>query len=48
MTIKDFSGVWTAIVTPMKENGDVDYGSLQALVERQVEGGVRGVVAVGT
>ena len=32
----------------MKENGDVDYDSLQALVESQVKGGVRGVVAVGT
>lgn len=48
MTIKEFSGVWTALATPMDENGKVDYGSLQALVERQVEGGVSGVVAVGT
>ena len=48
MTIKEFSGVWTAIVTPMNENGTVDYGSLESLVEKQVEGGVRGIVAVGT
>lgn len=48
MTIKEFSGVWTALATPMDENGKVDYGSLQALVESQVEGGVSGVVAVGT
>lgn len=48
MTIKEFSGVWTAIVTPMSENGKVDYDSLQSLVERQVEGGVAGIVAVGT
>ena len=48
MTIKEFSGVWTALATPMDENGKVDYDSLQALVERQVEGGVRGIVAVGT
>ncbi|MBR6388537.1 MAG: 4-hydroxy-tetrahydrodipicolinate synthase [Opitutales bacterium] len=48
MTIKEFSGVWTALATPMDENGKVDYGSLQELVESQVEGGVSGVVAVGT
>lgn len=48
MTIKEFSGVWTAIVTPMNENGKVDYGSLESLVEKQVEGGVSGIVAVGT
>ena len=43
MTIKEFSGVWTAIVTPMNENGKVDYGSLESLVEKQVEGGVSGI-----
>lgn len=48
MTIKEFSGVWTAIVTPMNEDGSVDYASLERLVETQVEGGVDGVVAVGT
>ena len=48
MTIKEFSGVWTAIVTPMNENGKVDYGSLESLVEKQIEGGVSGIVAVGT
>ncbi len=45
--MKDFSGVWTALVTPMTESG-VDYESLQALVERQVSAGVAGVVSVGT
>ncbi len=48
MTIKEFSGVWTAIVTPMNENGSVDYDSLASLVEKQVAGGVAGIVAVGT
>lgn len=48
MTIKEFSGVWTALVTPMKEDGQVDYASLERLVEQQVEGGVDGIVAVGT
>lgn len=48
MNIKEFSGVWTAIVTPMNEDGSVDYASLERLVEAQVSGGVDGIVAVGT
>lgn len=48
MKIKEFSGVWTAIVTPMNNDGSVDYASLERLVETQVEGGVDGIVAVGT
>lgn len=42
-----FSGVYTAIPTPFK-GGKVDCAALERLVERQVEGGVAGVVAVGT
>ena len=48
MQTKEFSGVWTAIITPMYDNGEVDYASLEGLVEKQVKGGVDGVVAVGT
>lgn len=48
MIYKEFSSVWTAIVTPMTNDGDVDYASLEALIERQVAGGVDGIVAVGT
>ena len=48
MSIKNISGVWTALVTPMKEDGSVDYASLESLVEQQVAGGVDGIVAVGT
>lgn len=42
-----FSGVFTAIPTPFKD-GKVDCVALGRQVERQVEGGVAGVVAVGT
>ncbi len=48
MTNIQFSGVWTAIVTPMTNTGAVDYASLEALVEHQIKGGVDGIVAVGT
>ena len=43
-----FTGVGTALVTPFKPNGEVDYQSLQALVELQIQGGVQALVACGT
>lgn len=42
-----FSGVFTALVTPFK-NGSVDLSAFDALVERQLEAGVSGLVPVGT
>jgi len=46
--VRAFSGCYTALITPMKKNGEVDYEELQRLVEFQVEEGVRGILAVGT
>jgi len=43
-----FSGAYTALVTPMRRGGEVDYGALERLVEFQVEGEIRGILAVGT
>jgi 4-hydroxy-tetrahydrodipicolinate synthase len=43
-----FRGVYTALVTPMRDNGDVDWDSLSQLVEQQVQAGVAGLVPVGT
>lgn len=37
-----------ALITPMKENGDVDYNKLAELIEWQIEQGSHGLVAVGT
>jgi 4-hydroxy-tetrahydrodipicolinate synthase len=42
-----FTGTYTAIVTPFKD-GQIDETALQRLIERQVRGGVDGVVPVGT
>ena len=42
------TGAITAIVTPMKVNGDIDYSSLESLVEMQIDNGISGIVAVGT
>jgi len=45
----NFSGTFTALVTPFTEDGDaVDLAALDALVEAQIEGGVSGLVPCGT
>ncbi len=41
-------GAFTAIVTPFDPSGKVDEAALDALVDRQVQGGIAGVVPVGT
>jgi 4-hydroxy-tetrahydrodipicolinate synthase len=43
-----FAGVYTAIVTPFAADGSVDWKALRRLVDFQVEGGVAGLVPVGT
>jgi 4-hydroxy-tetrahydrodipicolinate synthase len=42
-----FTGTYTAIVTPFKD-GEIDQGALEKLVQRQIRGGVDGIVPVGT
>jgi 4-hydroxy-tetrahydrodipicolinate synthase len=42
-----FKGVFTALVTPFRD-GAVDEAAFAALVERQIAGGVHGLVPVGT
>lgn len=43
-----FHGSMVALVTPMHEDGAVDYTSLAKLVEFHIEHGTDGIVAVGT
>jgi 4-hydroxy-tetrahydrodipicolinate synthase len=43
-----FEGVYTALVTPLTESGAVDEKALRRLVDFQVDGGVQGLVPVGT
>jgi 4-hydroxy-tetrahydrodipicolinate synthase len=47
MTRPLFRGVITALVTPFRD-GEVDEAAFTALLERQIAGGVHGVVPVGT
>lgn len=43
-----FQGSMVALVTPMADDGAVDFSSLQALVEWHVQAGTNAIVAVGT
>ena len=43
-----FTGSYVALVTPMFQNGDIDYKSLEKLVRFHVEQGTHGIVSVGT
>ena len=42
-----FTGTHTALITPFRD-GKVDIPAFQALIERQIAGGVDGIVPVGT
>ena len=42
-----FTGTYTAIVTPFKD-GQLDEAALARLIQRQIKGGVDGIVPVGT
>ena len=48
LELTTFSGCYTASITPMNRNRQVDYDGLQQLVEFQIKNGVKGVLAVGT
>jgi 4-hydroxy-tetrahydrodipicolinate synthase len=43
-----FEGVYTALVTPFAADGSVDWKALRRLVDFQVDGGISGLVPVGT
>ena len=42
------SGSIVALVTPMEENGSVDFNAIKKLVDWHVKEGTSGIVAVGT
>jgi 4-hydroxy-tetrahydrodipicolinate synthase len=48
MELPNFSGVYTALITPMHDNGDVHWEALKELVEGQLAAGIDGLVPVGT
>ncbi len=48
MSAKKLQGVLTAIVTPMNQDGSLDFGALDAFVDFQLHNGVDGLVACGS
>ena len=46
--MKELKGAFTALITPMKENGDVDYDGFRKLINFQLEQGIDGLVPLGT
>ncbi|RLG91925.1 MAG: 4-hydroxy-tetrahydrodipicolinate synthase [Candidatus Hecatellales archaeon] len=43
-----FSGCYTALITPMKKNMEVDFEGLKSLIEFQIKEGVSGILVTGT
>lgn len=43
-----FKGAGVAIITPMKENGDVNYEKFEEIIDEQIDGGTDAIVIVGT
>ncbi|MDR1596328.1 MAG: 4-hydroxy-tetrahydrodipicolinate synthase [Treponema sp.] len=41
-------GAFTALITPLKENGDVDYEGFRKLIKFQIDQGIHGLVPLGT
>jgi len=44
----ELRGTFTAIVTPFKSDGSIDWNQLKKLVEYNIDGGVDGIVPMGT
>lgn len=43
-----FSGAATALATPMREDGKIDYQAMEKLLEFQIDGGIDALVVMGT
>ena len=43
-----FEGAGVALITPFKENGEVNFEKLEDLVEEQIAGGTDAIIACGT
>ncbi|MDR1390350.1 MAG: 4-hydroxy-tetrahydrodipicolinate synthase [Treponema sp.] len=48
MEKKEFSGAFTALVTPLTGSGSVDYDGFRRLIAWQIEKGIDGLVPLGT
>lgn len=49
MSSQNFTGVWTAVVTPFKgEQQHIDWDAFEAILKAQADAGVQGIVVSGT
>jgi 4-hydroxy-tetrahydrodipicolinate synthase len=46
--MKDISGIQVLLSTPMSQDGALDYGSTERLIEHVIEGGVHGIILLGS
>ncbi|MDR1211527.1 MAG: 4-hydroxy-tetrahydrodipicolinate synthase [Spirochaetaceae bacterium] len=46
--MKELRGAFTALITPMKESGEVDYDGWRRLINFQIDEGIDGLVPLGT
>ncbi len=44
----DWSGVWTALITPLKKDLSLDHASLEKLIEMQIRAGIHGLIIAGS
>ncbi|MCL2138305.1 MAG: 4-hydroxy-tetrahydrodipicolinate synthase [Treponema sp.] len=44
----EFEGAFTALITPMKDSGEVDYDGFRRLINFQIDEGIDGIVPLGT
>jgi len=44
----ELRGAFTALITPMKDSGEVDYEGFRRLIEFQIAEGINGIVPLGT
>jgi len=48
MNKEKLQGVWTALITPFKIDGSIDWESFDRLIDKQLEAGIVGLVISGT
>ena len=46
--MKKLQGAFTALITPMFEDGEIDYEGWRKLIQFQLEQGISGLVPLGT
>ena len=44
----EFRGAYTALITPMKDSGEIDYDGFRKLIQFQITEGIDGIVPLGT